>query len=61
MRNCFTVRAAATAGAGPVTHPTFHPVAENVFPDDEIEIVRSHIPGSVATGTCCTPSKVRCS
>ena len=28
------------------------PVAENVFPDDEIEMVRSHIPGSVATGTC---------
>ena len=39
------------ASAGPVTQPTFQPVAENVFPDDEIEMVRSHIPGSVATGT----------
>ena len=31
------------------------------MPADEIVRVRSRIPGSVATGTCSAPSKVRCS
>ena len=61
MRNCFTARTAATAAAGPLTQPTFQPVAEKVLPADEIVRVRSHIPGSVATGTCSAPPKTRCS
>ena len=56
-----TARTAATASAGPDTQPTFHPVVENVFPADEIVRVRERIPGSVDTGTCSAPSKVRCS
>ena len=56
-----TARTAATAAAGPVTQPTFHPVVENVLPADEMVSVRSLIPGSVATGTCSAPSNTRCS
>ena len=61
MRNCLTVRTAATASAGPLTQPTFQPVAEKVFPAEEIVSVRSAIPGSVDTGMCSSPSKTRCS
>ena len=61
VRNCLTARTAATASAGPLTHPTFHPVVEKVLPAEEMVRVRSHIPGSVATGTCSAPSNVRCS
>jgi hypothetical protein len=50
----------ATRAAGPLAHPTFQPVKENVLPPLEIVSVRSHMPGSVAIGTCGT-SKVRCS
>jgi hypothetical protein len=37
-----------------MTQPTFHPVVEKVLPADEMVMVRSHIPGSVDTGTCST-------
>ena len=60
VRNCLAARTAATSGAGPPTHPTFHPVKENVFPPEEMVRVRSAIPGSVASGTW-APSKNRCS
>ena len=36
VRNCLTVRAAATASAGPESQPTFQPVAENVLPAEEM-------------------------
>ncbi|CPU63590.1 Uncharacterised protein [Mycobacteroides abscessus] len=61
MRNCFTVRTAVTSGSGPCSHPTFHPVNENVLPAEEMVIVRCRIPGSVAIGTCRASSNVRCS
>ena len=48
--------AAAIIGCGPVAQPIFHPVKENVFPELEMLIVRSRIPGSEAIGTCSTPS-----
>ena len=47
--------------AGPVAQPIFQPVTENVLPAEESVTVRSAIPGSVASGTCSRPSKVRCS
>src|ERR1019366_6400434 len=56
VRNCLAARTAATKGAGPVTQPTFHPVNENVLPPEEIDSVRSAMPGNVAKGTC-VPSK----
>ncbi len=61
VRNCLTPRTAATSSAGPVTQPTFHPVTEKVFPAEEMVSVRSAMPGSVATGTCSSPSNSRCS
>ena len=51
VRNCLTVRMAATAAAGPLTQPTFQPVAEKVFPAEEMVRVRSAMPGNVASGT----------
>ena len=46
------VRTAATSSADAVTQPTFQPVNENVLPAEEIDTVRSRMPGSVATGMC---------
>ena len=60
MRNCFTVRTAATRCSGPLSQPIFQPVKENVFPAEEMVRVRSAAPGSVATGMWRTPN-VRCS
>ena len=45
-----TARTASTRSAGPAIQPIFHPVVENVLPPDEIVSVRSHAPGSVASG-----------
>ncbi len=52
VRNCLTVRTAATSSAGPEHQPIFHPVNENDLPTLEIVSVRSAIPGSVAGGMC---------
>ena len=52
VRNCLTVRVAATSSAGPEHQPTFQPVNENVLPTLEIVSVRCAIPGSVAAGMC---------
>ena len=38
--------------AGPMTHPHFQPVTENVLADDENVSVRSHMPGMVENLTC---------
>ena len=46
---------------GATAQPIFQPVSENVLAVDEIVIVRSRIPSSVAMGTCLRPSNVRCS
>ena len=51
---------ADTRCSGPVSQPIFQPVKEKVLPADEMVMVRSAAPGSVATGMCLTP-KVRCS
>ena len=61
VRNCLVVRVASTSGAGPVAHPTFHPVNEKVLPADEIDSVRSAMPGKVASGRWTWSSKVMCS
>jgi hypothetical protein len=45
------VRTAATNEGVPVTQPIFQPVNENVLPADEIETVRSRMPGKVTIGT----------
>ena len=50
VSHCFAERTAATRSAGPVTHPIFQPVNENVLPADEIVSVRSPMPGSVQSG-----------
>ncbi len=55
-----TACTAAISSGGPLAHPTFQPVQEKVFPADEIDTVRSAIPGKVDSGRC-TPSKTRCS
>ena len=60
VRYCFTASTLVTSGAGAVSQPIFQPVVLNVLPPDEIEIVRSRAPGSVAIGVCGT-SNVRCS
>ena len=60
MRNCLAARTAATRGAGPLTQPTFQPVKEKVLPPEEMERVRSAMPGRVAKGTW-APSNTRCS
>lgn len=60
VRYCFAARTAATRGASPVTQPIFHPVYENVLPEEEMETVRPRIPGSAAIGWC-APVKTRCS
>ena len=54
-------RTAATSSGGPLAQPVFQPVTENVLPSEEIVSVRAAIPGSVASGTCASPSKTRCS
>ena len=54
------VRTASTRSAGAQTQPIFQPVHEKVLPPDEIVIVRSRMPGNVASGTC-SPSNTRCS
>jgi hypothetical protein len=56
VRNCFAVVTAVTSSGGPQIHPTFHPVVLNVLPPDEIDTVRSRMPGSDASGTWGTPS-----
>ena len=61
VRNCFAVWTADTSSRGPVAQPIFQPVTENVLPAEESVTVRSAIPGSVASGMCSRPSKVRCS
>ena len=43
-------RTAATSGAGPQAQPIFQPVKENVLPADEIESVRSLMPGQGGQG-----------
>ena len=61
VRNCLAARTAATSVAGPVAQPTFQPVTLNVLPSEEIDSVRSAIPGSVESGMCSSPSNTRCS
>lgn len=60
VRYCFAVRTAVTRAAEPVTQPIFQPVNENVLPAEEMETVRSRIPGREMRGTW-SPSKARCS
>ena len=50
--NWCAARTAAASSGGAAAQPIFQPVSENVLPNDEIVIVRSRIPGSVAIGTC---------
>ena len=56
MTNWCTFRSSSVSARGAVTHPTFQPVHENVLPADEIWIVRSRMPGSVAIGMWARPS-----
>ena len=56
VSHCLAAITTPTSSAGPVTQPTFQPVKENVLPALEMVIVRSHMPGSVAIGTCRRPS-----
>ena len=60
VMNWCAARTAAASSGGAIAQPIFQPVSENVLPKDEIVIVRSRIPGSVAIGTC-RPSYTRCS
>lgn len=61
VRNCFVVRTAATNSRDPVTQPTFQPVKEKVLPAEEMETVRSRMPGREIRGVWAAPSNVRCS
>ena len=50
VRN-WCARATTLASSGAATiHPTFHPVSEKILPAEPILIVRSAMPGSVASG-----------
>jgi hypothetical protein len=61
VSHCLAAITVSTSSAGPVTQPTFQPVNENVLPALEMLTVRSHMPGSVQSGTCVRPSNTRCS
>ena len=59
VRNWCAAWTAATSGVGPVAQPIFQPVKLKVLPVLERVSVRSNMSGSVAMGTCGTPSNVR--
>lgn len=46
---------------GPTAHPIFHPVHENVLPEDDTVTVRSAMPGTVAMRAHSRPSYTMCS
>jgi hypothetical protein len=56
VSHCLAASTAPTSSAGPVAQPTFQPVNEYDLPALDRVRVRSNIPGSVAIGTCSTPS-----
>ena len=52
VTNWCAARTAAVSSGGAAAQPIFQPVSEKVLPKEEIVIVRSRMPGSVAIGTC---------
>ena len=48
-------------GEGAIPQPTFQPVQEKVFPEEETVIVRSNIPGRLAKCTIFLSSNKICS
>ena len=46
--NCCRSLIFLTRSGGPIAHPTFHPVVENVLPADDMVSVRENMSGRVA-------------